>query len=80
MLKAAILCCSHLAPPLQIVANFMKAAMCPFLEAGLKKAGRDQATVDALVDTFYGRVAERVAANPVNATYPTARVLLRRRV
>jgi truncated hemoglobin YjbI len=50
-----------------------------FLEAGLKKGGRDQAAVDALVNTFYGRVAERVAANPVNPSYHTARVLLRRR-
>lgn len=64
----------------QIVANFLKAAMCPFLEAGLKKGGRDQATVDALVETYYSRVAERVAANPVSATYPTVRVLLRHRV
>lgn len=64
----------------QIVADFLKAAMCPFLEAGLKKAqGRDQATVDSLVDTYYSRVAARVAANPVSATYPTVRVLLRRR-
>jgi truncated hemoglobin YjbI len=57
----------------------MKAAMNTFLEAGLKKTGRDQAAVDALVNTFYGRLAERLVANPVNASYPTVRVLLRRK-
>jgi hypothetical protein len=57
----------------------MRAASQPFMEAGLKKSGRDQAAVYALLETFYDRLAVWAAENPMNLSYPTARVLLRRR-
>lgn len=61
------------------MANFIKAASQPFMEAGLQRSGRDQASVDALLDTFFTRLAGWAADHPMNLSYPTARVLLRRR-
>ncbi|WIA14472.1 hypothetical protein OEZ85_002995 [Tetradesmus obliquus] len=63
-----------------VFVNFWRALMEPFMQQGLARpaAGRSAADVAALLATFFERMTAAALANLQPASYPAARVLLRR--